>query len=119
MTAYFVAVWAAISAKILVLTILILIDILLGVILALIKKEFKWEKLTSYLSSDVLPVVGWVTVVLITLIPKELLPVGYTIPLVADLVYTTVFIKIIASVLKSLSDAGVLTNLFGKIGINE
>jgi hypothetical protein len=119
MNNYFVAVWMAIQAKILILTIMIVLDVLLGIILALIKKVFNWEKLTSYLSSDVLPVIGWLVVVMITLFPKELLPGGITIPLVADVVYATVFLKILASLLKSLADAGILTDLFGKVGIGD
>lgn len=119
MNAYFLAVWTIVQPRILVLAILMLIDVLLGIIIALIKKEFKWDKLTSYLNTDVLPIIGWVAVVLITCIPADLIPSGFTIPIVADIVYGTVFIKILASVLKSLADAGVLTSFFGKIGISE
>lgn len=119
MSDYFVAAWAAIQAKLVILAILTLIDVIVGVIVSLVKKDFKLEYLYHYLQTDVLPIFAWIGVVLISLIPSNLLPSGATIPIVPDVVYGTVFLSILASVLGSFSSAGVLTELFGKIGIGS
>jgi len=117
MNEFLTAIWLAIQGKLVVLAILMFLDIFLGILLAVISKTFNWEKLTSFLKSDGLPVLGWIIVVVITFIPKEFVPDGFTIPFAADVTYGLVFLKIFGSLMKSLSDAGVLTELFGKLGV--
>ena len=114
---FLLVIWAAIQTKLVVLAVLMALDFILGVVVALVFKEFDWQKLDHYLLTDFLPILGWLVVVIITSIPAELIPGGFTIPVVADVVYGTVFVAILTSILQNLAKAGVLKNLFSKISI--
>jgi small basic protein len=116
MNEYFVMLWALLQGKLIALAVVTLLDIVFGVIVALVKKEFKWEYLMHYLSSDVLPIFAWVGVVVLTTIPAENIPSG-VLPIASDAVYATVFLGILASVLKSFTELGILKEALGKIGI--
>jgi hypothetical protein len=117
MNEYFVALWAALDGRLLVLALLTVIDIVFGVVIALVvNKNFKWEYLANYLNSDVLPIFGWVGIVLLATIPSGLVPTGATL-IGIDVVYGTVFLKILASILGSLADMGVLQKPLNRIGI--
>jgi len=118
MNEYFVALWAALDGRLLVLALLTLIDFIFGVIMSLVKKEFKWEYLMHYLDSDVLPIFGWIGIVLLVTIPIEFVP-GGALPIATDVVYGTVFLSILASILGSLADMGVLQKPLNRIGIGD
>lgn len=114
------ALWTAISGKLLVLAILTLLDFLLGTIVSIVvKKDFKLEYLMHYVNSDILPILGWLSVVVITAIPAALIPEGAVLPIVEVFVYGTVFLGILASLLGHLADIGILTGPLGKIGIKK
>lgn len=113
------AMWAAISGKLLVLAVLTLLDVLLGTVISIVKKNFKLEYLMHYVNSDILPILGWLAVFIITSIPAAYLPEGQALPIVEVFVYGTVFLGILASVLKHLTEIGVFTNVLNKIGIGD
>jgi hypothetical protein len=86
---------------------LMAIDVVLGVIVALVKHEFKWDKLTGYLESDLLPIVGWLAISLILLIPAKYVPDTSTVTDITQVAaYSTVFLKILGSVLVNLQRVG-------------
>jgi hypothetical protein len=119
MNEYFVALWAALDGRLLVLALLTVIDIVFGVVIALVKnKNFKWEYLANFLNSDVLPIFGWIGIVLIASIPSGLVPAG-AILIGTDVVYGFVFLKILASILGSLADMGILQKPLNRIGIGD
>jgi hypothetical protein len=93
----------------LVLLGLMVIDVVLGVVIALVKHEFKWDKLTGYLESDFLPVIGWLVLRVILLIPAEYIP--GSMPVTEGLqifAYSTVFLKILGSIFANLQRIGVV-----------
>ena len=109
--------WSLLSGGLIVLSGLTLLDFVIGVIVSLVSKTFKWEYLMHYLNSDVLPILGWIVVVIITTIPSGLVPPGGALPIVSTAVYGTVFLGILASILGSLADIGVLQKPLNRIGI--
>jgi hypothetical protein len=117
MTEYFTMLWTLLQGGLIALTALTVIDVIFGILVALfIKKDFKWVYLNHFMTSDVMPILGWVAVVIITTIPAvptEIMPV------VSGTVYTFVLLSIVASVLESFSAIGILTNTLGKIGIGN
>lgn len=116
MNEYFVALWNALDGRLIVLALLTLVDFVFGVVTSLVKKDFKWEYLMHYLNTDVLPIFGWVGVVILTTIPVEFIP-GGSLPLISDAVYATVFLGILASIMGSLAEVGILTKTLNRIGI--
>jgi len=118
MNAYFVMLWGLLKGGLLAFTILIILDFVFGIIVSLVKKLFKWEYLMHYVYTDVLPVFGWVGVVVLTTIPTENLPEG-ALPIASGAVYVTVFLSILASLLGSFSELGILTKPLNKIGIGN
>jgi len=119
MNEYFAMLWSLLGGGLIVLSVLTLIDFLVGVIIAIIKKEFKWEYMMHYLNSDVLPILGWVIVVVLTTIPSGLVPPGGALPVVSGTVYATVFLGIMASILGSLADIGILQSPLNRMGIGN
>lgn len=118
MNEFFATVWNIIEGRLLVLALLTALDLVFGVIVSFIQKEFKWECLYHYLDTDVLPIFAWIGVVLITNIPAELIPIGFTIPIVADVVYATVFLSILGSLVGSFGKLGVLKEELSRAGFN-
>ena len=119
MKEYFAMLWTLLQGGLFAFTLLTIIDIILGIAVAVfIKKNFKWTYISHFMTSDVLPIIGWVAVVMITTIPSELIP-GGVLPIVSTAIYGFVFVGILASILESLSDIGILTNMFGKVGIGD
>lgn len=106
---YFPSVWIALYPRILILVIVMAIDFLLGVIVALVMHEFDWQKLDHFLTSDFLPILGWIAAVLLVCLPVAFLPEGKPVPIFSDVIYGTVFFTMLASVLQSLAKIGVLT----------
>jgi hypothetical protein len=114
---YLQNVWIMIEGKLLVLALLTALDFVFGVTVSLlIKKDFKWVYLSHYLETDVLPIFAWVGVVLLATIPADLVPAG-VVPVVDNVVYATIFLSILASVLGSFAEIGVLKAPLNKIGI--
>ncbi len=98
-----------IAVYLLVLIGLTVVDVVFGVAVALIKREFKWDKLTGYLSSDILPMLGWLVIRLILLIPADFVPWASPITTIVGIgAYTTVFLKILGSILVNLQRVGVI-----------
>lgn len=113
------AMWAAISGKLLVLAVLTAIDFLMGTIIAIVKKKFKMEYLMHVLESDLLPILGWLAVFIITSIPTSFIPPGVLLPIAEVTVYGIVFLGILASVLAHLADIGILNRPLQMIGIDR
>jgi len=113
------ALWAAISGKLLVLAVLTMLDFLLGTIIAIVKKNFKMEYMMHVLESDLLPILGWLAVFIITSIPTAFIPQGILLPIAETTVYGIVFLGILASVLAHLADIGILNRPLQKIGIDR
>jgi len=103
------AIWAVIEPRLVVLFILTVFDFLFGVVLALIAKEFEWDYLLHYLNTDILPILAWIAVVVITQIPAELIP-GGALPIFEYGVYATVFLSITASLFEQYKKIGILAN---------
>lgn len=114
---YLPSVWLALYPRILILAIVMGIDFLLGVIVALVLHEFDWQKLNHYLISDFLPILGWVTTVLLVCLPVAFLPDGKPLPIVSDIVYGTVFFTMLASVLQTLTKIGILKSSLSALHI--
>lgn len=101
--------WAMIQPRLVVLLILTVFDFLFGVILSLIGKDFKWEYLLHYLNTDILPILAWMAMVVITQIPAEFVP-GGALPIFEYGVYATVFLSIAASLFEHFKTIGVMTS---------
>lgn len=102
--------------QITILLLMTVLDLLLGVIVAVRAGIFKLEKLAGVLESDLLPILGWVGVVIIASIPQDLIP-GDAVIYAPDAAYGLVFIKILGSILGSISSFGVGTEALTKIGV--
>lgn len=107
---YLPTVWTAIYPKILILAILMGIDFLIGVVVALVYHEFDWQKLNHYMISDLLPILGWVVVILLACLPVAFLPEGKVLPVVPDIVYGGLILGITASIFQTLAKIGILKN---------
>jgi hypothetical protein len=101
-------IWAIIEPRLVVLLLLTLFDFLFGVILALIAKTFQWDYLMHYLSTDILPILAWMAIVVVTQIPAEFIPSG-ALPVFEYGVYATVFLSIAASLVGQFQKIGVLS----------
>ena len=101
--------WSVIMHRLVALLVLTMFDFLFGVILAVIGKVFKWDYLLHYLNTDILPILAWMAIVVITQIPEQFIPTG-ALPLFEWGVYTTVFLSIVASLFESFKKIGVLNN---------
>lgn len=112
---YFAAVWDTIHEKIIWLVGLTLLDIIVGLILSLINGTFDLEKIVSFLKSDGLPIFGWLVSVLLLTIPAQFLPENFVFPATETVIYGGVVLKIIGSILKSLGDAGILSEYISKV----
>lgn len=99
--------WAVIEPRLVVLLILTIFDFLFGVILSLIAKDFKWDYLVHYLNTDILPILAWMAVAVISMIPAEFIPAG-ALPIFDGAVYITVFLSIAASLFGHFKKIGVL-----------
>lgn len=112
--------WSAIVAlvypRLMWLSILTLMDVLFGVAVALKEHKFSLEKLGSFVYTDVVPVLIWVAVAVLSSMPTEFVPGGINLSL-DYVVYAGVFIKIIASLLESFAAFGVLVKPLGKLGV--
>ena len=108
--------WMAISGKLIVLAILTGLDFLLGTLLAISQKRFEWQRLADYLTSDGLPIVGWLAAEVILWLPGELIPAGVSTAVLTG-VYGTVLLAILGSVLSHLAAIGVLRSQFQRVGV--
>ena len=94
------------------LLILMSVDFILGVLTALVKKEFSLEKLAGYLQSDLLPIVGWLALRVILYIPAGYFPAASPVTeAVGYVVYATVFLQILGSVIGTLGKIGVFSSI--------
>jgi hypothetical protein len=112
----FVALWGVVEGKLIVLLILTLLDLLFGILLAVRQKRFEWAKLTGYLDSDIFPILAWMAAEVIGAIPVGLIP-EEGMMILPQIVYGTVFLKILASVAGHMSAIGVLTSALSRVKI--
>lgn len=112
----FYALWASVSPRLVSLLILAGLDVVLGVLSALVQRKFDWEYLTNYLSTDGLPIVGWLVAEVILWLP--FIPQA-VVNVIGVGVFSTVAIKIGASILSSLSSMGVLQQQLQKVGFGK
>jgi len=110
-------IWATIFPLLMVLLLITFFDFLIGVIVALASKTFKWEYLMHYVNTDILPILAWLVMAILSFIPSELLPAGTLPPLVGGSLtvfaygmYTTVVLSILKSLLDSFKEIGVLSD---------
>ena len=111
-----IAFYQAISSQLYILLGLTIIDFVFGVILALRQGRFQWAKVAGYIDSDLLPILGWVVVELLRVIPAEYVPLNLE-TIIPVGVYVTVFLKIFASVAGHLAAVGVLNNTLQRVGV--
>lgn len=119
MNDYLTMLWGLLQTKLVVLFLLTALDFVFGVIVSLVKKDFKWEYLMHYVNTDVLPILAWVGVVLLSTIPATAIPGGVVIPVVPDVIYGTVFLSILASVIGAFTAIEALKEPLEKIGIGK
>jgi hypothetical protein len=117
MDTYVNAFVAAVGGKVIALGVITLMDLIFGVIVSLRQGRFEWVRLADYLESDVIPIMVWLAVEILALIPSNLIPDGVKMYVPAA-VYGTVFIKVMASVFGHFSALGVLSDPLGKVGVN-
>jgi hypothetical protein len=112
-------VWVAIKGKLFALVILILLDFILGTTLAIVQKRFELARLADYLSTDFMPLLGWLAVEILLKIPIEFIPTSAAniINQIGTVVYATVFLAILGSVLGHLAAIGVLKSTLGRVGV--
>lgn len=113
---YLTDLWKALDGRLVVLVVLTVLDLVFGVIASLVKKEFKWVYLNHFLLTDVIPIFVWIGVVIMSLIPVEFVPSG-VVMLIPYAVYVSVFIGILASILGSIKELGVMSETLGRLGI--
>lgn len=103
------------------LIIVALLDLLFGVLLSVIRKRFTWERLTDYLVSNGLPILAWLIAEFVLLMPAELVPegLGFALDGIGWVIYSTIMLKILASLFGHFASLGLLTNAFGKLGIKS
>lgn len=116
MNAYFTAVLAAIGSKIGFALVLVVADVILGTAVAIARREFKLERLTDYLQSDGLPLLGWIAAEFINQIPMEFLPPQLQAAIFNG-VYATVMAVIGGSVLSHFAAIGVLKTQLRSLGV--
>lgn len=109
------AFWLSISSQLYGAGFLALLDLVLGVALSLVNKEFKWDKLTAYLSSNFLPILAWAGIEYVLFLLPDL-PAGIDAT-ISTTIYGTIVLKIFASVLGHLSRMGIMQSTFAKVGI--
>lgn len=107
---------AAVSGKLIALHALTFVDLIFGISLAVRQERFEWGKLTGYLDSNILPTFAWLAVEGIALIPADMIP-GQADLFIPQVVYGTVFLKILASVAGHFSAIGVLTSPLQRVGV--
>jgi hypothetical protein len=113
----FVGLFNAISGYLYAALILTVIDFVMGVAVALANGKFKWDKLTSYITSDILPILAWLSAVVISAIPISVLP-SNMIGVMAWGIYSTVTLRILASIAGSFGAIGVLTEQMNRVGVD-
>jgi hypothetical protein len=108
-------IWAAIFPLLAVLLLITFFDFLIGVVIAAVSKTFKWDYLLHYLNTDVLPILAWLVIAIISYIPAELLPAGSLPPIVGSSLavfaygmYTTIVLSILKSLFDSFKEIGIL-----------
>jgi hypothetical protein len=101
------------------LIIFAILDLGFGVITALAQKRFTWDKITDYLASNGLPILGWLVAEFVLLAPAELIPETYATVSsgIGWTIYATVSAKILASLFGHFSALGVLSGVFERVGI--
>lgn len=110
----------AIAPFLITLLIMMVIDVVLGIVIAIVGKTFTTEKLTNYIQSDLLPILGWLALRILLLLPTAYIPNSAGLP--ADLawgVYATVFLKIFGSILGSISAIGILNSIAKPLGVEK
>lgn len=106
----------AVSGKLMALLVLTAVDIFFGVVLAIRQGRFQWARLADYLDTDILPALAWLAIEALALIPANMIP-GQAEIFVPQIVYATVFIKILASVAGHFAALGVLTGPIQRAGV--
>ena len=108
--------WLSISNYFYVLIGLTVIDFVYGTIIALVQKRFAWDKLTGYLTSDVLPILAWLVSAFLAAIPAEFIPGGVAVA-VPGVIYATVFLRIFASIMGHIGASNVKTDALRNVGV--
>lgn len=118
MTGYFSALWVMLQGGLIAFAILVLLDIVFGVVAALVLKKFKWEYLMHFVNTDLIPISVWIGAVVLSTIPAEQIP-KEAVLIASNIIYVSVFLSILASIMGSWKDLGVLTEQFTRIGIGD
>lgn len=112
----FVAWWGAVEGKFYALLFLTFLDVFFGVILAIRQKRFSWDHLNDYLDHDVIPMLVWLAVEGISLLPSGIIPEGVTVA-IPNAIYAGLFLYILSSFMSHASAFGVATNALAKVNI--
>lgn len=108
----------AIRPQLFVLLALTALDFVFGVGLAIYQGRFEWKRLTGYIGSDLLPVMGWVAMVFFAELSEGIITGGAgVIGWSASAVYLTLFGKIAASVAAHFSALGLLSAPLKVVGV--
>lgn len=108
--------WEIVSARFFTLLAMGALDFILGVIMALVQKRFMWAKLTGYIQSNGIPILGWLVAEYLLALPADLVPPGVLDGALLA-IYTTVFLKLLTSILGHLAAMGLLEKAFSKMGV--
>lgn len=116
MDTVFTMFWAAVESRLFALMVLTAVDLLFGVMLAIRQGRFEWARITGYIDSNFMPTFAWLGVETLALIPGDLIPAQAEL-FVPQVVYATVFLKVLASVAGHFSAIGVLTSPLQRVGV--
>ena len=108
---------AVIGQKLAWLAAVIAVDVILGVIASLVRGDFSWEKLPSFLAGYGMKMVGWLFMEMLILLPEELRLLAGWETGAATAAYGLILVGAFASILNHLKDFGLLPNLFERLGI--
>lgn len=107
----------AIGQKLLWLAIVVFADVILGVIASIMRGDFSWEKIPSFLATYGMKVVGWLVLEGLALLPEDLrLLAGFEAG-AATAAYAAILVGAFASILNHLKEFGLLPEFFERIGI--
>lgn len=94
------------------LVIAIVLDLILGIAVALKMHEFQWQLVADFLESYGLKVLGWLTLEVLAIFPKELTG-GIILEGAAWIAYIAIVASVLGSILGHIEMVGVVQKKFG------
>jgi hypothetical protein len=115
-SAILAAFWGRVEIQLYVAIFMTLLDLIFGVILAVRQKRFSWDHLNDYLDKNIIPILIWLAVAALSMLPTQTIPDGITF-LAPEVVYYGILAHIGQSLLSHFSAFGVGTNMLSKASI--